>query len=119
MTQTIKKLSIEERLPLKPCGHYVLVKPDPVEQTTASGLVVMTKETKKREEVARIEGTLVAVGPQAWVAFGGEPWAEVGDRVYIKRHVSDIYEDEADYVDDKPQKYFLMADENILAVIEE
>ena len=118
MTQTIKKLSIE-RLPLKPSGHYVLVKPDPVIKKTESGIITGTKDLHKREEVARVEGTLVAVGPQAWVAFGGEPWAEVGDRVYIKRHVSDIYEDEADYVDDKPQKYFLMADENILAVIEE
>lgn len=118
MTNPQKILKTEE-LPIRPCGHYVLVKPDKVELTTESGIVIQSKQQAKREHVASVKGTLVAVGEQAWYAFGDEPWAEVGDKVYFKRHVSDRIEDEKDLVDGQPQEYFLMADENILAVIGE
>ena len=118
MTQTATKIA-EKKLPLRPCGHYVLVKPDPIEKVTKSGIITGTEDLHKREEVARVKGTLVAVGEQAWEAFGGKPWAEVGDHVYIKRHVADRYLDEDDIVDGKPQQYFLMADENILGVVED
>jgi len=111
-------------LPIKPCGHYVLVKPDPIEKVTASGIITGTTDLHSREEVARVKGTLVAVGENAWKAFGqgeddgiGKPWAEVGNHVYYKRHVSDRYLDENDYIDGKPQEYFLLSDDNILAVI--
>ena len=104
--------------PIRPCGHYVLVKPDPIEKTTASGIITGTADLHKREEVARVKGTLVATGPNAWIDFGGDQWAEVGDHVYFKRHVSDRYDDENDIVDGKPQQYFLLADENILGIIE-
>lgn len=108
------------KLPLRPCGHYVLVKPDPVEKTTQSGIVLYSHENEaKREEVARVKGTLVAAGETAWDAFGGDKWAQVGDHVYFKRHVSDRFEDENDIVNDKPQVYFLMSDENILGVLED
>lgn len=117
MTQAEKIQSIKP-LPMQPCGHYVLVRPDPVETTTASGIITGTNHQHEREAVARVKGTLVAVGEQAWQAFGGDPWAEVGDRVYFKRHVSDRYEDQNDVVDGKPQVYFLMADENVLGVLE-
>ena len=106
------------KLPVRPTGHYVLVKPDKFEKTTASGIVVATDYEVKREEVASVKGTLVAIGPQAWDAFGGEKWANEGDRVYFKRHVSDRIFDEDDKIDGKPQMYFLMTDENILGVIE-
>ena len=114
-----------KKIPIKPCGHYVLVKPDPVETVTAGGIITGTKDLHAREEVARVKGTLVAVGQNAWKAFGqgeddgvGKPWAEVGDHVYFKRHVSDRYEDEDDIDQEgKPQAYFLLSDDNILAVI--
>lgn len=125
MNQTSKisggeaQTNIEAKLPLRPCGHYVLVKPDKFEITTESGIVVATKDQAKREEVARVKGTLVAAGETAWDAFGGDKWAQVGDHVYFKRHVADRYLDEGDIVDGKPQEYFLMADENILGVLED
>jgi len=109
-----------DKLPLRPCGHYVLVKPDPVEKVSEGGIIVHSnKDEVSREEVARVKGTLVAAGETAWDAFGGDKWAEVGDHVYFKRHVADRYLDENDYVDDKPQVYFLLADENILGVLED
>jgi len=74
-----------------------------------------------RENTAKVRGTIVAVGKNAWKAFDdGEAWAKVGDSVYFKRHVSDRVEDKEDIGEDgKPQAYFLMSDENILAVIED
>ena len=104
-------------IPVIPTGHYVLVKPDRFEKTTESGLVIATDYEANREDVAAVKGTLVAIGPQAWLAFGDEPWAEVGQKVYFKRHVSDQIFDNTDLVDGKPQRYFLMQDENILGVI--
>jgi len=107
-------------LPIKPAGHYILIKPDPVETMTASGIVTGTQSQHEREHVASIRGTLVGVGSGAWLAFDqGDPWAHVGDHVYFKRHVADRIEDKSDMVDGKPQEYFLMADENLLAVIDD
>ena len=104
---------------IKPTGHYVLVKPDKVEKTTESGIIISTDHEAKREYVASVRGVIVAIGSQAWDAFGDEKWADIGAHVYFKRHVSDRIEDRADIVDGKPQEYFLMTDENILAVIED
>jgi len=67
-----------------------------------------------------VKGTVVGIGQDAWKAFGSEkPWTEIGKRVYFKRHVADRIENEHEIVDGKPQEYFLMLDENILANIEE
>lgn len=117
---------MKKTLPIKPCGHYVLVKPDPIEKLSAGGIVTGTEQQHDREDVARVKGTLVSIGSNAWKAYNqgepdgvGKPWAKLGAHVLIKRHVSDRYIDEDDIVDGKPQVYFLMADENVLAVIEE
>ena len=96
-----------------PCGHYVLIKPQDVETVSEGGVVVVLEENVKLEENASIRGTVVAIGSTAWQAIdrdveGWEPWAEVGDDVGYKRHVSDMFKDE------DGKKYFLMTDENIL-----
>ena len=119
MTQP-KIQTITKKLPLRPCGPHVLVKPDPFEETTESGIITVTKDQLRREEVARVKGTLVAIGNGAWIDYGdGKPWAEVGAHVYFKRHVSDRYLDEDDKVDGKPQEYFLLTDLDILGIIED
>lgn len=117
----IAKIEKVKELPIKPCGHYILIKPEPVEESYGEmGIVTGTNNQHSREHVASVRGTLVAVGENAWKAFdSGEPWAEVGDKVYFKRHVADRIEDRTDMVNNKPQEYFLMSDENVLAVIEE
>jgi co-chaperonin GroES (HSP10) len=63
-----------------------------------------------------ISGTLAAIGPQAWKAFGpnftGEPWANVGDRVYFAQYSGKIVKDP-----DTGEEYKLMNDEDITAVV--
>jgi len=73
MNENIKKVA--------PAGHRVLVRPDNVEEMTASG-IVLAHENKKRKVEAQVTGTVVAVGSQAWLEFSdGSPWAKAGDRV--------------------------------------
>jgi co-chaperonin GroES (HSP10) len=101
-------------------GHYVLVKPDTVESVSAGGIITGTQGQLQREQVASVKGTLVSIGDIAWADYtGGRRWANIGDRVFFKRHVADRIQDEKDIVDGKPQEYFLMNDNNILGVIED
>lgn len=119
--QTSKVAKIQKKtIPFKPCGHYVIVKPDVIEKVSGGG-IILNQNMVESENTAKVKGTLVAVGPNAWTAFdNGDPWAEVGDNVYFKRHVSDKIKDENDLDEHgEPTLYFLLADENILAVIED
>ena len=69
---------------IEPIGHRVLIKPKPVEETSKGGIIL--NENKGLAEANQIEGTLIAVGPNAWKAFDdGEPWCEVGDKVLYAR----------------------------------
>lgn len=104
---------------IKPTGHHVLIKPDEVEETTESGIVISTDTTTlAREQAATTRGTIVAVGPTAWADPGlspdGKPWAKVGDYVYYTRHVSKTITDT-----EEGQDYFLLTDDNVLAIIGE
>jgi co-chaperonin GroES (HSP10) len=97
----------------EPTGHYVAIKPDPTElekmtSEALAGFEIVGSEGK-REQSATTSGKVLAVGPEAWVAFPGEkPWAEVGDDVYFVRHTQkEIVEDD--------ETYFIIVDENIIA----
>jgi chaperonin GroES len=71
---------------IRPTGHLVLVKLKKFEERTASGLYIPDTARDVHQKAAT-SGTLVAVGPQAWKAFGdGQPWAEVGDVVVFPRY---------------------------------
>lgn len=69
-----------------PAGHRILVKPDPVEEVSSGGIVLSTKETREREQMAQVDGTLVAVGATAWKDQPDGAWAKVGDRVSIGKY---------------------------------
>ena len=100
---------------LKPVGHRILVDVDEadLEVEFATGQFRIVSD-KKMEEAHQIIGTLVAIGPQAWKAFGpnftGESWAEVGDRVLFSEYSGRLVEDP-----ETGKKYKLMNDEDIVA----
>jgi len=50
-----------------PTGNRILVKPDPVETKTKSGILLAKDE--KLEAAASVTGTVVAVGELAWKEF--------------------------------------------------
>jgi len=78
----------------QPVSHRIIVKPDPVVETTKGGIILATD--KKLEQNAQVFGTIVAIGEDAWKAFNPfRPRAglEVGDRVayakYAGKWISD------------------------------
>jgi co-chaperonin GroES (HSP10) len=68
-----------------PVGHRVVVLPEETDTTTASGIVLATASQAEREQMAQVEGVLIAVGSTAW-ADQPEPWAAVGDRVMFGKY---------------------------------
>ena len=96
---------------IEPCGHYILVLPDKVEEKTKSGLYIPNEavDNAKRDTT---RGTLVAVGPIGWSEFqGAEPQAEVGDRVTFGKYAG------RDMKGKDGLDYILMNAEDILAVL--
>src|SRR5688500_15440459 len=71
-------------------GFRVLVKPvtlediDPV-RARAKALGIELGDDK-RERLTVELGDVVQVGPEAFKAYGGEPWCKVGDRISYARH---------------------------------
>jgi len=99
-------------------GHYVAIKPDPVEEISQGGIILASDyddDEAARQLAATITGTIISIGPDAWVAFKSKkPWAKVGDRVYYIRHVAKMIDDPDDLDKfGKPRKIFIIADENI------
>ena len=109
----------QKKISVKPCGHYVLVEPEIIDAVSEGG-IILNKDMVNRENTAKVRGTIVAIGANAWKDYGGEPWAEVGDKVWFKRHVSDKIEDDND-IDEHGEKklYFLLNDNDILAIRDE
>ncbi len=100
---------------IKPTGHRVLIKPDKVEKTTASGIILGIDEKLEKGGIQR--GLLVDFGDQAWRAFSidftGEPWANKGDYIYFSRYAGKFVQDPAD----PDTEYMIMNDEDILGII--
>lgn len=64
-----------------PVGISVLVLPDPVEQETASGIVLSTDSEHSREEMRQTDGVVIALAPHAY--YDEAPRCKVGDRVIM------------------------------------
>lgn len=100
---------------IHPVGHRLLVKVDEANLETDWGFEIVSD--KKLENAYQIIGTLVAIGDQAWKAFGpnftGEPWAKVGDRVMFAEYAGKTVIDP-----ETEEMYKLMNDEDITAIVE-
>ncbi len=95
---------------MKPVLHRVLVKLDPVETKTASGIVIAMNE--RNEKKASVKGTVVEVGSTAFISYGTTPEAQgivPGARVCFAKYAGA----EVD------QDHTLLNDEDILGVINE
>ncbi len=85
---------------LEVVGHRVLIQPEyqesEISEGALSGFQMDTGDTFKRELGATQIGTIVGVGPNAWIDFKsidsegnasvGRPWAKLGDRVYFAKY---------------------------------
>lgn len=109
---------------IKPKGHFILIKPDDVEEKdevlkgAKEAGIYIPENDMKRERAATQTGVIVAVGPMAWKAFDRDdpdwqPWAVVGERVFFQKYVQKEITDES-----TGEMYFVLADENIIAGVE-
>ncbi|MES2367694.1 MAG: hypothetical protein V4563_17590 [Pseudomonadota bacterium] len=55
---------------IKPCGYFVLVKVDEVEETTKGGIVLPGALTEKEQAVVET-GTIIDFGPTCYVGWKG------------------------------------------------
>lgn len=94
-----------------PLLHTVLIKPDEVETKTASGIFIPDLVTEK-ERKAMEYGTVVTVGPRAFIDYGRDPTIlKGGDRVSYARYSGKVIKD-TDGIE-----YVLVNDIDLLAKI--
>lgn len=114
---------------ISPSGNRVLVKPDDVEKKTAGGIIIADSIAEQRQH-AQSTGTLVAVGPDAFIHTTkiterlidgqwkqvervktgySEPFADVGDRVTFAKYGGLIVEGEDE------ESYRILNDTDITA----
>ncbi len=98
---------------LEVVGHRVLVKPHLQEEVSEGGIYIAVGDTFKREQGATQIGTIVGIGPNAWLDFKpGDPWAEVGDKIYYAKYAGkNVTIDEEEYV--------IINDEDVQCIIRE
>lgn len=65
-----------------PVGVSVLVKPDSVEQTSESGIIISTNQEHEREEMRQTDGIVVAIADNAFYDES-KPRCQIGDRVIM------------------------------------
>ena len=92
-----------------PAGHRLIIKPDPVEEKTKSG-IYKPQEVQSMEQRAATTGTILAIGKDAWYDKRS-PWAEVGNRILFSQYASVRY-----YID--TEELWIINDEDVLVVLE-
>lgn len=93
---------------LKPVLHRLLIKPDPLENVTDSGIVYVLD---KREQDAGVTGTVVAIGNTAFLAYSTTPQDEgitVGTKIYYAKYSGAKIKD---------SEYLWLNDEDVLGVV--
>jgi chaperonin GroES len=96
-----------------PLDLRILVKPDPVEEVTKGG-IILADTTKDRQKYAATAGTLISVGDnafQGWDATSRKPCS--GDRICYAQYSG------AEQKGKDGERYVIMNDADLLAVIEE
>lgn len=99
---------------IKAVAFRVVIRPDPVEERTKSGLILAVD--KKLEKGATDRGTIVEIGPDVYSAFkttlpfGG---LVVGQRVAFAKYSGKWVEDE-----ETQENFLVVNDEDIVTILE-
>lgn len=98
---------------IKLLTHHVLVKLDDPELRTKSGIIIATEEQAKKERKAVEYGTVIQVGPTAFIDYGRSPdILQPGDKVSFARYSG------KEVVDTNKEQYILLNDQDVLCVLE-
>ena len=96
-----------KEIKITPLGDRVLVTPDVVEERTSAGLILPPSST---DELKPETGKVVKLGEGKVKGKDVTFNVKVGDRVYFKKYSPDELEIDG-------EKYFLLGNDDILAVI--
>ena len=95
-----------------PLLHGVLLKPDSVEKKTGGGIIIPDMVSEKERKAVEY-GTVVRVGPRAFVDYGRSPdILQKGDKVTFARYAGKE-------VTEGDETYLLVNDIDVLALIQE
>lgn len=100
---------------IEPVGFRVLIKPDPVLETTKSGIVLALD--KKLEAGATQTGTVMALGPEAFKSYNRAagfnqyvPWCTIGDHISFAKYAGKWVDDP-----DTKEEFLIINDEDVVA----
>ncbi len=97
---------------INPAGHRVLVLPDVIETTTKSGIITTTATQEFREQLAQVDGIVVAMGNTCYDRQP-TPWCKVGDRIIFGKYSGIIREG------NDGKSYRIINDEDVVGTVEE
>lgn len=97
-----------------PTGWVLLIRCDTIDKTTKSGLVIIPDSVRDLTNAAAETGIVCAIGPLAWKRHNGEPWCNVGDRIFFGKYAGYVAKDPKTDV-----TYRLITDEDVMGVIPE
>lgn len=100
---------VENTSGFRPAGHRVLILPDQIETKTASGIITSVGMDVMREEMAQINGLVVALGSTCY-EDQSEPWCAVGDTVIFAKYAGLLYDG------DDGKKYRIINDLDVVGV---
>jgi len=89
-------------------GYRLILKVKKVESVTKGG-IVLTQQSVSDMAMMANEGTIVSIGPTAWLRHEGAPeWAQIGDKVHTAKAAGSLF------VGDDGEEYRIVNDEDIL-----
>lgn len=104
---------------IKPCGHYVLIKPQEIEEVDevykiAKNMGLQLADKNQRELQTTVSrGVVLAVGQSAWRDYAdGTPWCKEGDLVAYVRH-GGMYVKDVETEED----FLLLNDGDVVAIL--
>lgn len=110
-------MQTEVKKEIIPVGWTVIVKIDKVAEKTRSGLF-LPQGARERQQLQAIEGTLYAVGPEAWAKYDPESRRpEPGDRVLFAKYGGQVFKFDED--DPEADEFRILNDQDIICIIRE
>lgn len=70
-------------------GHRLLLLPDPVEETTAGGIILQTRTVDAEKNIA-VWATVVEIGHDCWIDKSTD-YCQVGDRVLVGQYAGKFH----------------------------
>jgi len=97
-------------------GHFLLIRVEETEKKTKGGIVIPDTVRDSDRRAAEV-GVVLEIGPTAWKvdALGGEPWVNVGDRIFFAKYSGKWVKDPQDEED---EELLIIRDEDVVGVIE-